>query len=71
VLYDHNKSEMMEIKLKEEGSPSKDKPDINASSSSIVDKRKAEIFSKVFEMLAPIGAESIDKETMQLHKVSL
>jgi hypothetical protein len=71
VLYDHNKSELKEIMLKQECSPSKEKPDINRSSACIVDKRKSEIFSRVFEMLAPKGKESLDRDSMQLHQVSI
>jgi hypothetical protein len=43
----------MELKTQKEREPSKEKPDINASSGNMVDQKKLKIFDKVFSIIIP------------------
>eukprot|EP00347_Sterkiella_histriomuscorum_P004886 403358714 len=50
-VYESRRSKQVEVKAIKEREPSKDKPDINASSSSVIEAKKQHIFEQVFKTI--------------------
>jgi hypothetical protein len=50
--YESKRSQLVEMKITKEREPSKEKPDINASSSNILEQKKKAIFEKIFAIIS-------------------
>ena len=72
-VYENRRSQQVDIKYKKEREPSKEKPDINASSGSIVESKKLKIFENIFDTINPnpTTANFIDPATADYRKVSI
>lgn len=70
-IYEGRRIEREQVKLKKEREPSKEKPDINQSSESIVEQKKLKIFESVFALLNPTNDIFIDPATADYKTVSI
>ena len=60
-IYQNRRSKNAEIKSRIEREPSKEKPDINASSENIVEQKKLKIFDEIFSTISSTTDSTLGK----------